>query len=79
MTEVMAIIVPILVGEQLESMCSFAYKRNAEIEREAQLQYEIRNLSNVTHLPWQPVPGLPTPTPTPTPTTNPEPGVETDA
>ena len=79
MGEVMTIVVPILVGEQLEAMCSFAYKRNEEIEREAQLQYEIRNLSNVTHLPWQPVPGLPLPTPAPTPITNPEPGVETDA
>ena len=35
MTGVMAIAVPLLVGEQLEAMCSFAYKNNAEIVKEA--------------------------------------------
>ena len=44
---VMAIAVPILVGGQLEAMCSFAYKNNAEIVKEAELQYELQELDKI--------------------------------
>lgn len=47
MTGVMAIAVPILVGGQLEAMCSFAYKNNAEIVKEAELQYELQELDRI--------------------------------
>ena len=47
MTGVMAIAVPILVGGQLEALCSFAYKNNAAIEKEAELQYELQELDSI--------------------------------